>query len=101
VNLSNPSSGVGLGTSSTTVSIVGAWATVAPQFDTHLTIHIESGATVLTWAGGGQLQRADRVGGPWQTLLTATNPYGAVSNPRYLLSGHSSQTREPLRPVQV
>jgi hypothetical protein len=41
---------------------------VAPPFDAKLAIRREGGVNVLTWTGGGQLQRADRVTGPWQTL---------------------------------
>jgi len=52
---------------------------VAPPFDTALTIRREWGANVLSWAGGGQLQRADKPTGPWQTLTTATNPWTVQS----------------------
>lgn len=74
VTLSNPTGGVTLGTSSTTVGIVGAYFTVAPPFDTALTIQGNGGFNTLTWAGGGLLQRADRPTGPWQTLTAARSP---------------------------
>jgi poly(3-hydroxybutyrate) depolymerase len=110
VTLSNPTSGVTLGTAITTVHIVGAYATVAPPSDTALTIRRERGVNILSWAGGGQLQRADKPTGPWETLLTATNPYTVqspvpttfyrVTRPRpvnlYVPSGYDGQTNLPL-----
>jgi polyhydroxybutyrate depolymerase len=110
VTLSNPTPGVTLGTATTTVSIVGTYATVAPQFDTALTIRREWGVNVLTWAGGGQLQRADKPTGPWQTLSNATSPYTVqspvpttfyrVTRPRpvsfYVPSSYTGQTNIPL-----
>jgi polyhydroxybutyrate depolymerase len=108
--LSNPTPGVTLGTATTTVSIKGDYATVAPPFDTAVTIRREWGVNVLTWAGGGQLQRADKPTGPWQTLTTATNPctvqspvstaFYRVRRPRsvtlYVPSGYDGQTNMPL-----
>jgi polyhydroxybutyrate depolymerase len=79
VLLSNPTSGVALGTASTTVSISGLFAVVAPPSDTSLTIAQEPGLNLVTWSGGGRLQRADQPSGPWQTLTTATNPYTVLS----------------------
>jgi len=84
VILSNPTGGTTLGTASTTVNIInatelGTFRTVAPPFDTELSIRRDAGANILTWSGGGQLQRADRPTGPWQTLTTATNPYTVQS----------------------
>ena len=110
VTLSNPTPGVTLGTATTTVSINGDYATVAPPFDTALTIRREWGVNVLTWAGGGQLQRADKPTGPWQTLATATNPWTVqspvpttfyrVTRPRpvnlYVPSSYDGQTNMPL-----
>src|ERR1051325_10472347 len=43
VTLSNPTGGAALGTPGTTVTIVGAYVTVAPSFDTALTIRHDSG----------------------------------------------------------
>ena len=34
------------------------------------TIRGEEGLNLITWSGDGQLQRADRPMGPWQTLTT-------------------------------
>ncbi len=110
VTLSNPTPGVTLGTATTTVSIKGDYAKVAPPFDTALTIRREWGVNVLTWAGGGQLQRADKPTGPWQTLTTATNPWTVqspvpttfyrVTRPRpvnlYVPSSYNGQTNMPL-----
>jgi poly(3-hydroxybutyrate) depolymerase len=110
VTLSNPTSGVTLGTDTTTVSINGDYAKVAPPFDTTLTIRREWGVNVLTWAGGGQLQRADKPIGPWQTLTTATNPWSVqspvqttfyrVTRPRpvnlYVPPSYDGQTNLPL-----
>ena len=110
VTLSNPTGGAVLGTATTIVNIDGAYATLAPPFDTALTIRQDRGVNVLTWAGGGQLQRADRVTGPWQTLLTATNPctvqsslpttFYRVTRPRpvnlYVPSSYDGQTTLPL-----
>jgi poly(3-hydroxybutyrate) depolymerase len=110
VTLSNPTGGAALGTATTTVKIVGAYATVAPSFDTGLTIRREWGVNILTWAGGGQLQRADKSTGPWQTLTAATSPctvqspvpttFYRVARPRpvnvYIPSSYDGQTRLPL-----
>ena len=84
VTLSNPTGGATLGTAATTVTIqnaneLGTFRTVAPPFDTGLGIRREGSVNLLTWTGGGQLQRADRPTGPWQTLLTATSPYTVQS----------------------
>jgi polyhydroxybutyrate depolymerase len=108
--LSHPTGGATLGTSNTTVNIAGAYATVAPPFDTALTIRREWGANVLTWAGGGQLLRADKLTGPWQTLSAVTNPctvqspvpttFYRVTLPRpvsvYIPSSYDSKTNLPL-----
>jgi poly(3-hydroxybutyrate) depolymerase len=110
VTLSNPTPGVTLGTATTTVSIKGDYAKMAPPFDTRLTIRQEWGVNVLNWAGGGQLQRADKLTGPWQTLTTATNPWTVqspvpttfyrVTRPRpvglYVPPGYDGQTNMPL-----
>jgi polyhydroxybutyrate depolymerase len=110
VTLSNPTGGAVLGTGTTTVQIIGAYANVAPPFNTALTIRREWGVNVLSWAGGGQLQRADTPTGPWQTLTTATNPctvqssvpttFYRVTRPRpvslYVPSGYDGQTNIPL-----
>ena len=108
--MSNPTGGAALGTATTTAKIVGDYAKVALPFDTALTIRREWGVNVLTWAGGGQLQRADKPTGPWQTLTTATNPwtvqspvpttYYRVTLPRpvnlYVPSSYTGQTILPL-----
>ena len=65
---------------------------------------------ILTWTGGGQLQRADRLTGPWQTLTNATSPttvqspipatFYRVTRPRpvnlYVPSSYDGQTPMPL-----
>lgn len=83
VTLSNLNGGATLGSASTTVKILDASGltsrAVAPPFETALTIRHEEGVNVITWAGGGQLQKADRPTGPWQTLTTATNPFTVQS----------------------
>ncbi len=114
VILSNPTDGV-LGNASSTATIMnmsepGMFRAVSPSFDTALMVRQEAGLNVLTWAGGGQLQRADSPSGPWQTLTTATNPYTIqspiptsfyrVTSPRpvnvYVPSGYNGQTNMPL-----
>jgi poly(3-hydroxybutyrate) depolymerase len=114
VTLSNPTGGATLGTASTTVNILDASGltsrTVTPQFDTALTIRSGEGVNLITWTGGGQLQRADHPTGPWQTLTTATNPFTVqsplpttfyrVTRPRpvnvYIPSSYDGQTPLPL-----
>ena len=111
VELRNPTGGATLGTaSSTTVSILGAYVTVACPFETALNIAQQGGLNILTWSGGGQLQRADSPAGPWQTIKTATSPltvqspipttYYRVTRPRpvnlYVPSGYDVQRPMPL-----
>ena len=83
VILSNPTGGATLGRASTTGIILDASGltsrTVAPPFDTALTIRREAGVTLITWSGGGQLQRADRPTGPWQMLTNASSRYAVQS----------------------
>ena len=114
ITLSSPTGGATLGAATTTVNILDAtglrpyWA--APPFDTALTIRREGLLNLITWSGGGQLQRADNPAGAWQTLTSATNPYAVqspilasfyrVTRPRpvkvYLPSSYDSQTPVPL-----
>jgi polyhydroxybutyrate depolymerase len=115
VILSNPTGGAALGKTSTSVSIMnapelGTFRAVAPPFDTALTIRRDVGFNILTWSGGGQLQRADRPTGPWQMLTNASSPYALrsalpatfyrVTRPRpvnlYLPSGYDGRTPAPL-----
>jgi polyhydroxybutyrate depolymerase len=133
VILSNPTGGAALGRTSTSVIIMnapelGTFRAVAPPFDTALTIGREGGLNILTWSGGGQLrpappdpadspwsvggqlQRADRPTGPWQTLTNASSPYAVqsalptsfyrVTRPRpvnlYVPSSYDGQTPLPL-----
>lgn len=110
VTLSNLTPGGTLGTANTIVTIKGDYAKAAPPFDTALTIRQEWGVNVLSWAGGGQLQRADKPTGPWETLTTATNPWTVqspalttfyrVTRPRpvnlYVPPGYDGQTNMPL-----
>jgi len=74
VMLSNATGGAVLGTATATVAIRDNYCTVAPPSDSMLAIRREEGVNILTWAGGGQLQRADRVTGPWQTLTATKGP---------------------------
>jgi polyhydroxybutyrate depolymerase len=110
VVLSNLTGGATIGTSSTTVSMVGAYATMAPQVDTALSIVQQGALNLLTWSGGGRLQRADRPAGPWQTLYGAQSPntvqspspttFYRVTRPRpvnlYVPSTYDGQTAMPL-----
>jgi len=110
VTLSNPTGGATLGSATATVSIQENDYTLAPPFDPALTIHRAQGVNVLCWAGDGQLQRADQVTGPWQTLTTAKSgctvqsPLPATfyrfTRPRsvslYVPSSYDGQTAVPL-----
>jgi poly(3-hydroxybutyrate) depolymerase len=75
VTLSNPSNGLVFGTASAGVVIQRNYCTVTPRFDCGLVIQSEVGAHTLRWSGGGSLQRADQVTGPWQTLASASSPW--------------------------
>ncbi len=79
VTLSNPTGGATLATATTTVNILENYPTLTPPLDARLAIRREGGVNVLTWTGGGQLQRADRVTGPWQTLADARSPWPVQS----------------------
>ncbi len=115
VLLSNPTGGATLGTATATVNILnapelGVFRAIAPPFDTALNIRQTGGVNFLTWAGGGQLQRADHPTGPWQTLASATSPlpvrsplpvtFYRVARPRpvnlFVPSRHDGQTNLPL-----
>lgn len=110
VTLSNATGGVTLGRTTTTVTIQDNYFTVVPPFNSGLAIRRDGEVNILTWAGGGQLQRADRVEGPWQTLTAARSPcavrsrvpatFYRVQHPRpvtiYVPSGYDPQTPLPL-----
>ncbi len=96
VTLSRPSGAARLGISSATVDIVGTYFTLAPAFDTALAIRSDQGVHTLTWTGGGTLQRADSVAGPWQALTHGRSPY-SIQPP---LPGTFYQVARP-RPVSV
>ena len=114
VILTNPTAGAALGRTSTTINIQDASGltsrTVAPPFDTALTIRRDAGFNILTWNGGRQLQRADRPTGPWQMLTNASSPYAfqsalpttfyRVTRPRpvnvYIPSSYDNHTPAPL-----
>ena len=114
VTLSNPTGGAALATAATAVNILDATGprpyTLAPLFDTALTMQRDGDVNLVTWSGGGQLQRADTPVGPWQMLTTATNPYAVqsqlpvsfyrVTQPRpvtlYIPSSYDGQTAMPL-----
>jgi hypothetical protein len=110
VTLSNVTGGAGLGTATTTATIKDNYFTLAPPFDSGLSVRRDADVITLTWAGGGQLQRADRVEGPWHTLAAARSPcavrsqvpatFYRVQNPRpvnlYFPSGYDGHTPMPL-----
>ena len=110
VNLSNPTSGIALGKLSATVSIQGSYSSVAPAFEPGLRIDSQGGLGLVSWSGGGQLQRADQPQGPWQTLTglqspsTVQSPFSAgfyrIKHPRpvnvYVPSSYSPQQPLPL-----
>jgi poly(3-hydroxybutyrate) depolymerase len=79
VILTNPTGGATLGTATTTVNILENYPTITPPIDARLAIRREGGVNLLTWTEGGQLQRADRVTGPWQTLAAARSPWPVQS----------------------
>jgi polyhydroxybutyrate depolymerase len=110
VTLSHITGGATLGTSVTIISIMGSYFTVAPPFETALTIRPDLRFNTISWAGGGLLQRADSSTGPWQTLTAAKSPttfhsslpttFYRVSRPRpvsvYVPSSYVGQTPAPL-----
>jgi polyhydroxybutyrate depolymerase len=110
LTLSNPTGGAVLGSASATASIDGAYVTIAPAFDTSLTIAFENGINIIGWSGGGELQRADGPAGPWQRMTNAAAPFAVqsplpttfyrVSRPRpvdvYVPSSYSGQKPMPL-----
>ena len=110
VTLSNATGGATLGRATTTVTIQDNYFTVVPPFNSTLGIRRDGEVNILTWTGGGQLQRADRVTGPWQTLTATQGPYTVQSSlsttfyrgtsPRpvnlYVPSGYDPQTSMPL-----
>jgi len=110
VTLSNPSNAPGFGIATTTVRIERNYCTVSPPFASELAIQPEAGAATLRWSGGGSLERADQVTGPWQTLSTAISPWRVdprtsssfyrVTHPRptsiYVPSSYDPATSMPL-----
>jgi polyhydroxybutyrate depolymerase len=110
VTLSNATGGVTLGTATTTVTIEDNYFTLAPPFASMLAVRRDADVIILTWADGGQLQRADRVEGPWQTLAATRSPcavrsrvpatFYRVQHPRlvnlYVPSGYDGQRPMPL-----
>jgi poly(3-hydroxybutyrate) depolymerase len=79
VTLTNPTGDATLATATASVSILENYPTLTPPVDARLTIRRECGVNLLTWTGGGQLQRADRVTGPWQTMAAARSPWPVQS----------------------
>jgi poly(3-hydroxybutyrate) depolymerase len=77
VTLFNASGGAALGLASTTVTIQRTTSIVASPISSDLRIRPERGINILEWAGGGLLQRADSLSGPWQTLPSAQSPCSA------------------------
>lgn len=110
VVLSNPSDGASLGTANARVSIADGGCVVSPLHDSKLAIARAAGVNTLTWTGGGLLQRADAVTGPWETLpaengrCSIESPlpasYYRVTSSRpawlYVPSGYDGQNALPL-----
>ena len=110
VTLSNATGGATLGRATTTVTIADNYFTLAPPFASMLGVRRDADDIILSWTGGGQLQRADRVEGPWQTLAAARSPcavqsslpatFYRVTSPRpvnlYVPSSYDGHTPMPL-----
>lgn len=110
VTLSDPTDGATLGTAVAIVNIVGSHDRLAHPFDPALAIRRDCGVNILTWIQGGQLQRADRVTGPWQTLSNTQGQHSIqspipatfyrVASPRpvnlYVPSTYDGKTPMPL-----
>jgi polyhydroxybutyrate depolymerase len=115
VSLSNPTGGAVLGASFTTVSNfnvtgLGRFDVVAPPTNDELHISHNGDVNLVGWRGGGSLQRADRPLGPWQTIMSATDPYSVapavpesfyrVARPRpvnvYIPASYDGTTNVPL-----
>ena len=75
VTLSNPTGDAVLGNAATTVTILEYGYHLSVVLDPTLAIQRDGPMNLLSWAGAGPLQRADRVTGPWQTLSFAQSPY--------------------------
>lgn len=52
----------------------------APRF-TSVTRNAQTGAITLTWEGGGKLEAATSLLGPWQEVIGASSPYTFTPNP--------------------
>ena len=111
VTLGDPGGGAILGVPTTaTVWLVGSYVQVAPVFEPAFTVQRDWGVNVLRWNGSGQLQRADRIAGPWTTLPGAHSPttvlspvptsFYRVTGPRptglYIPSSYDGETPMPL-----
>jgi polyhydroxybutyrate depolymerase len=84
LTLTKPTGNAVIGRASVMVAIVspsdpGRVRTVAPPYNTALEIHRKAGLIVLSWAGGGPLERSDSPAGPWQLLPAATNSFAVQS----------------------
>jgi polyhydroxybutyrate depolymerase len=110
VTLKNPSGGAELGTATARVSLEGAFFTLGPQYDPKLAIYRDAGFNLVTWLGGGEIQRADYPSGPWSSLgpvqsyhpVSATMPgsFYRIKNPRpasvYVPATYDAHTPMPL-----
>jgi polyhydroxybutyrate depolymerase len=100
VNLSSPTAGMPLGTSSAKITIsdagVGRIFPVEPAAAILPGIRRESDRTVVTWEGSAAVRRADHVEGPWETPAGMRSPHAGRST----LAERYYQTRSP-RPTQV
>jgi len=75
VTLRDPTGGATIGVPTATVDIVGTFFSLAPPFDPMPGIGRQFGANLVTWIGDGQLQRADRLEGPWQGVSGGKSPF--------------------------
>jgi len=95
VTLSNPSAGVSLGTTPTTVNLchAGGYYPILPPIDAKPKLQREAGVLLLTWEGVGALQRADQVTGPWEDLPGAQSP--CAPKPSFRTSFYRIQSTRP------
>ena len=107
VTLSNPTGGATLGTASTTVNILnapelGTFRTVAPPFDTALTIRRDGGRQHPHL----ERRRPTAKSGPPDGALADAHErqqsvHSSVCAPDHVLPGHPPQAGEPLHPLEL
>ncbi|KAB2671406.1 MAG: hypothetical protein DVB31_04815 [Verrucomicrobia bacterium] len=112
--LTNPAGAIPLGNAVAVFTIrnaaPGTSRPVLPRLDADARLAAESGATVLTPAKPGMLQRSDHFDGPWEDLAGVTTPmvggtvlparFYRIQSPRptrvYVPSGYDGHTAMPL-----